>query len=143
MAAIRKFGRDGAAAAGVGLPLMVKDGALKVIDGGGVNTVLVTTTTGAVTTEIHLRSRTAGTVATALKASAAAVQTAALGDLVCNPGGLATTGTAGFLFVPSCAGTPTGVPANTYTNCVPLLYDRTANKIWVRNTTWKASAALA
>jgi hypothetical protein len=143
MAAIRKFGTAGTATAGVGLPLMVQDGALKVVDGGGVNTVLVTATTGSVTTEVHLRARTSDTVGTVLKASGAAVQTAAAADLVCNPGGNDTTATKGFLFIPTCAGTPTGVPANTYTNCLALTYDRTAHKLYVYDSGWKATAALS
>lgn len=37
---------------------------------------------------------------------------------------LGTTVTDGFLYIPSCAGTPTGVPT-TYTGSIPLIYDST------------------
>lgn len=39
-------------------------------------------------------------------------------------GGIATTATDGFLYIPSCAGTPTGVPT-TYTGSLPIVYDST------------------
>lgn len=41
----------------------------------------------------------------------------------------ATTATAGFLNVPSCAGTPTGVPTPD-SGKVPLVVDVTGNKLW-------------
>lgn len=56
---------------------------------------------------------------------------------------LATSATAGFLTIPSCAGTPTGVPASIPTGQVPIVYDSTNNKIAVYNGGWKQTAALA
>ena len=50
-------------------------------------------------------------------------------------GVLATTATDTFLYLPTCAGTPTGTPAS---GAGAIVYDTTANKIWVWNgTTWK------
>lgn len=50
-------------------------------------------------------------------------------------GVLATTATAGFIYLPTCAGTPTGTPAS---GKGAIVYDTTANKIWVYNgTAWK------
>jgi hypothetical protein len=43
---------------------------------------------------------------------------------------LATTATAGFLYIPSCAGVPTGVPV-VYTGTVPLIYDTTNLRLYV------------
>lgn len=54
---------------------------------------------------------------------------------------IATNATDGFLWMPSCAGTPTGVPV-TYTGRVASVYDSTNNKIYVYNGAWKATAAL-
>lgn len=142
MAAIKNFGTAGTATAGVGIAYKIKDGSLKVVDGGGINSVLVTPTTGIHTTAAHIRVVTAGTLLTALTVTSASSQFVAAADVVVNPGGNATTATSGFLFVPSCAGTPTGVPAGSYTNCIALQYDRTAHKIWVYDTAWKATAAL-
>jgi hypothetical protein len=58
------------------------------------------------------------------------------------PGALATNATAGFLALPTCAGTPTGVPANPVSGKIHLVYDTTANKLWAGNNagTWKSVA---
>jgi hypothetical protein len=52
-------------------------------------------------------------------------------------GQLATTATTGFFYIPTCAGAPTGVPANTYTGCLPMIYDTTNHKFWIYDTAWK------
>lgn len=56
--------------------------------------------------------------------------------VVCANAALATNATAGFLYLPTCAGTPTGVPA-TETGTAAAVYDTTANKIWVYNGSWR------
>ena len=56
---------------------------------------------------------------------------------------LPTNVTKGFLYIPRCAGAPTGVPKK-YGGC-PIVYDSTNNKIYVYNISsslWK-SVALA
>ena len=53
-----------------------------------------------------------------------------LNNVVAGLGALATTATDGFLYVETCAGTPTGVP-RTQTGSVPVIVDTTALKIWV------------
>lgn len=60
-------------------------------------------------------------------------------NLVVGGGGaaIATTATAGFLFLSSCAGTPTGVPASIPTGTIATVYDTTANKIWFYNGSWR------
>lgn len=52
------------------------------------------------------------------------------------------TDTAGFLFLGSCAGPPTGVPANIPSNRVAWMYDRTNNQIYIYNGGWKKTIAL-
>ena len=52
-------------------------------------------------------------------------------------GVLATTATEGFLALPTCAGTPTGTPA---IGVGAIVYDTTANKIWVWNSSWRGVA---
>lgn len=51
------------------------------------------------------------------------------GNKVCNAAALATNATNGFLYVPSCAGTPTGVPTSK-TGTVPIVVDTTNNKLY-------------
>ncbi len=48
----------------------------------------------------------------------------------------ATTATDGFLYIPTCAGPPTGTPT-AYTGKVPLVYDSTNNQLYVYNGGWK------
>lgn len=45
-------------------------------------------------------------------------------------GQIATTATSGFYALPSCAGTPTGVPSSIPTGCVEVIYDTTNHKLW-------------
>jgi len=46
------------------------------------------------------------------------------GNVVVNTAAIATTATNGFLYLPSCAGLPTGVPT-TYTGRIPMVVDST------------------
>ena len=46
---------------------------------------------------------------------------------------LATTATNGFLYVPTCAGTPTGIPTGI-TGAVPIVVDTTNNKLYFYST---------
>lgn len=48
---------------------------------------------------------------------------------------IATTATDGFLYIPSCAGTPTGVPAS-YTGRVPMVWDSTNKKFYIYDGGW-------
>ena len=62
------------------------------------------------------------------------------GNLVLGGGaGLATTATAGFIQIPTCAGTPTGVPTNAAAGATAI-YDTTANKLWIYNGSWRSSS---
>ena len=51
------------------------------------------------------------------------------GSLVVGTAALATTATDGFLYVPTCAGTPTGTPT-TQTGTAPIVVDTTNNKLY-------------
>lgn len=65
------------------------------------------------------------------------------GNVIVGTAALATNATAGFLWIPSCAGTPSGAPTAPYTNAAALIIDTTASKIWVRvGTTWKSVAVV-
>lgn len=62
------------------------------------------------------------------------VRIAANGDVVLNDSGaaLATTATAGFAYIPTCAGTPTGTPT-ARTGAAALVYDSTNNLLYVHD----------
>lgn len=49
---------------------------------------------------------------------------------------LVTTATAGYAYINTCAGAPTGVPSGK-TGMVAHIYDTTNNKLWVYNGAWK------
>lgn len=63
----------------------------------------------------------------------AAVGTGKPGNVVLNGTGsaLTTTATGGFTCIPTCAGTPTGVPASIPTGTVPMVFDTTGVKLWI------------
>ena len=61
------------------------------------------------------------------------------GNIVPGANGLATTAVAGFLWIESGAGAPTGVPSPSYSNRVPLYYDRTNNRLYVWNGAWRST----
>lgn len=61
-------------------------------------------------------------------------------DIVPGIGALATNATAGFMFIESCAGTPTGTPT-TYTGRVPIVFDTSGSKVWFYfGGSWKGVA---
>jgi hypothetical protein len=60
------------------------------------------------------------------------------GNFVFGTAALATTATAGFPWIPSCAGAPTGAPTAPYTNAAAMVADTTNNRLYVRvGATWR------
>lgn len=53
-------------------------------------------------------------------------------------GANATNATAGFFFINTSAGTPTGVPGNIPAGTVAMQYDTTGNKLWAYNGAWRS-----
>jgi hypothetical protein len=51
------------------------------------------------------------------------------GNIICGTAAIATNATNGFLYVPGCAGTPTGTPT-TVTGRSPIVVDTTNNKLY-------------
>lgn len=59
------------------------------------------------------------------------------GNCVLNTGSaLATTAVDGFMYIPTCAGPPTGVPT-VYTGQIAMIYDTTNDQFWFYNGAWK------
>jgi len=57
------------------------------------------------------------------------------GGLIVGTAALATNATGGFLYIPTCAGTPTGVPT-TQTGTVAMVFDTTNSKFYIYNGGW-------
>lgn len=65
------------------------------------------------------------------------------GSVAFNDAALATDATRGFLMIPSCAGTPTGTPADIPTGQAPIVYDSTNKKLCVWDgAAWVQTPAL-
>lgn len=66
-------------------------------------------------------------------------------SVVLGNAAIATNATDGFLYIPTCAGTPTGVPT-TQTGRVAMIYDTTNHQFWIFDGSWlqpKTPAAAA
>ena len=59
-------------------------------------------------------------------------------NVVVGTAALATSATNGFLYIPTCAGAPSGTPT-AFTGRVPLVYDSTNNKLYAYNSAWKSA----
>lgn len=58
-------------------------------------------------------------------------------NVVCGAqSAVATNATDGFLYIPSCAGVPSGTPT-AYTGKIALIFDSSNNDLYVYNTAWK------
>jgi hypothetical protein len=68
--------------------------------------------------------------------------TGADGSVAFNDAALATNATKGFVMIPSCAGAPSGVPADIPTGQIPLVFDSTNNKLYAYDGGWLSTAAL-
>lgn len=66
----------------------------------------------------------------------------ATGNFVVGRAALTTSATSGFLYIPTCAGAPSGVPT-TKTGRMPLIYDSTNNFLYFYNSGWKKSTVYA
>ena len=58
------------------------------------------------------------------------------GNFILGTAALATNAANGFVYIPTCAGTPTGTPTSV-TGMVPMIYDSTNHKLYVYDGGWK------
>jgi len=64
------------------------------------------------------------------------VQLDSAGNVTIGTAALSTSATDGFLYIPTCAGAPSGTPTSK-TGRGPLIYDSTNNKLYFYNGAWK------
>lgn len=57
-------------------------------------------------------------------------------NVIINSAAIGTTATSGFLYIPSCPGTPTGTPT-TYTGRNPFVWDSTNKDLYIYDGGWK------
>ena len=62
---------------------------------------------------------------------------AVMGVKAVRPTSLAPNAISGFLQVPVCAGTPTGVPV-LFQGSAPIVYDKSAKKLWIYDDGWRS-----
>lgn len=65
-----------------------------------------------------------------------------LGNVSIGTAALATNATDGFLYIPTCAGTPTGVPT-AKTGRVAIVFDTTNNEFYVYDGAWISTSVFA
>jgi hypothetical protein len=60
------------------------------------------------------------------------------GNIVVGAAALSTSATYGFLWIPSCAGAPSGSPSAPYTDAAAMVVDTTNSRLYIRvGSTWK------
>jgi Repeat of unknown function (DUF5907) len=74
-----------------------------------------------------------------VRISGGAPDTGAYGNVVLNGVGvaLATTAEGGFVTLPTCAGVPTGVPNSIVTGNAPVVFNTSANGLYLYNSGWQ------
>lgn len=85
---------------------------------------------------IIFKTSPAGSTGTSQNAGAAALTLNAPGSAVVGSAAIATSATDGFLYIPTCAGTPTGTPT-TFTGRIAMVYDTTNHQFWFYDSGWK------
>jgi hypothetical protein len=71
--------------------------------------------------------------------SATAIERASIdlfGNVIVGTASLLTNASDGFLYIPTCAGTPTGTPTS-YTGRIAMIYDTNNNRFFIYNGAWK------
>lgn len=90
----------------------------------------LTNTAGSEVGDLAFLTQSGGTAATQK------MRISGLGNVVLgNEAALATNATNGFAYIPTCAGTPTGVPT-AYTGKVAMVFDTTNSKLYIYNGGW-------
>lgn len=85
---------------------------------------------------LHVKFAAPGSTGSTKNALADGFVLTGAGSFVIGNAAVATTATDGFLYIPTCSGTPTGTPT-TQTGRVALVYDTSAHQFWIYDGGWK------
>jgi hypothetical protein len=111
------------------------DTAAAEIAAAGIAAIFLSHTAGSVTADLAVQLRAAGTAGEVARFYSSG------GFRVGSGTALATTATAGFLMIPTCAGPPTGVPTNAGAGQIPIVWDKTNLQLYAyTGGAWKKSA---
>lgn len=80
-------------------------------------------------TDFVFKTAPSGATGTVLNTLVERFRISATGSVIAGNAALATTATDGFLYIPTCAGVPTGVPT-TQSGTLPLIIDSTNSKMY-------------
>lgn len=112
---------------------------LALTDYAGVNVQASSLATGTNKYGVYIGAQTGATTNFALNSEGGLVRFKS-GSVICSGAALATNATTGFLYIPTCAGTPTGAP-DAQTGTVAMIYDTSNNKLYIYNAAWKGGTA--
>ena len=87
--------------------------------------------------KIRFRTPVVGASGSTLQTLSTRMDIDTFGNVTISPGGIATDATGGFLSIPVCSGTPTGIPYSLPSPAAPMVYDRTNNKLYIYDAGWK------
>lgn len=139
------FGKGYAAATPTAYALNGTGGSGADIAGGGLILAGGKGTGTGVSGFVKLQYAPAGSTSSTLNSLVDGLQLTTLGSIVLGNAALTTNASAGFLYIPTCAGTPVGTPT-AFTGRVALIYDTTNHQLWVYDASWlqpKTPAAAA
>lgn len=113
---------------------------LGIVDENSNTQILFTTTSGA-TNGLKVVNASAAARATLNTTAGDLALTSNNGNVVVGTVALAKTATAGFPWIPSCPGNPTGAPVAPYTNAAAMVVDTSSSRLYVLvGSTWKSTA---
>ena len=111
---------------------------------GGTGVKTINIGTGAVANPVTVGSTTTGATLFLQSGATSTGGVSYAGSLFATVGAIATTATDGFLYVATCAGTPTGTPTSrgaAGAGSAPIVFDTSGVKIWVyTGGAWKGVA---
>lgn len=116
------------ATSGLEVVLQFDNSSNAVADYASIRAELVGNTAGSENGFLALKTARSGTLTESMRADH-------LGNVIINTAEIATNATDGFLYIPTCAGSPSGTPTS-YTGRAPMVLDRTNNRLYLYDGGW-------